>query len=75
MLVISNATGAHKSDKFHYGYLSKGETVDVVLHGECLSVCMVEDVVFHGHRGKEEDNICVICWSSKVSLKLASVWH
>lgn len=49
--------------------------MDIVLCGEGLSVCMVEDVVFHGHRGKEKENVCVICWSSKVSLMLARVWH
>lgn len=43
----------------------------IVLHGEYLSVCMAGGVVLHDRRGEDKDNVCVICWYSSVSLKLA----
>lgn len=32
---------------------------------------MAGGVVLHDCRGEDKDNVCVICWYSSVSLKLA----
>lgn len=34
--------------------------MDVVLHGECLNVCLLGDMVFLGPTGKGKDDVRVI---------------
>lgn len=59
-LAVGSATEAHKSHALHYGYLSKGESMKVGLHGECLCVCTGgwEELSL---RCKDKGNVCVIC--------------